>query len=247
MRLVSLWAIGAISLVLSAASASNAVNVSWASFNSDDGDTLDSVYGTLETPGGGSVDITYSGGYVGDQLNNTGYNYWSGNFAQNGPDNFGPNYNGPVNQPSISDQIELSDPNTGTITFSSPVVGVYLALNSWNGAVVTFDQTFEIVSEGCGIFGCGTFQPNSNYTGFTGLNEAAGILYFPGSVSSITFTDTTPDYYHALTVGDYLSGPVPSAIVPEPSAWLLVIAGLGLVGASIRRITPVRVANRATS
>jgi hypothetical protein len=205
---------------LVAAGGAGAVTVEWASLTSDTGST---VSGTIADPSG-SVGVTYSGGYSFDQLNGTGTDYWTTSVNDNYTQ-------GVVNRPTDSDIIALSDANTGTITFSQPVSDVYVAFNSWNGAEVTFNHAFTVVSQGCGYWGCGTFDPNSNSnsTGFSGNGETVGVLKFAGSITSLTFTDTVSENWHGLTVG--IGG---AGAVPEPSAWALMLLGIGGLGATLR-------------
>jgi hypothetical protein len=188
----------------------SALTISWADLTSDNSDA-GTVSGSITAPSG-TVGVTYSGGYAFDELNNTGFNYWTG---------VGYTYNGPANQPATSDIIGLSDANTGVITFSHAVQNVFVAFNSWNGAQVTFSAPFTIIGEGCGYWGCGTFVPNGTNTGFYGNGETVGILEFSGNLTSLTFTDTVPEYWHGLTVGI-----ADVSTTPLPSTWTMMLIGL---------------------
>jgi hypothetical protein len=170
----------------------------------------------------GSIGVTYSGGYAFDQLNGSGFNYWG---------------SVPV---SSSDIIALNAAGTGTLTFSAPVSNVFLAFDSWNGADVTFSAPFTIVSEApqvASYWGSGTFDTFGGSTGFTGNGETAGVLEFAGTFTSLSFTDTVPEYWHGFTVG--IDGAAPSA-VPEPATWALMLIGFGMVGFAIRKRRNVR-------
>ena len=92
---------------------------------------------------------------------------------------------------------------------------------------VTFDQPFTVVSNGAGYWGAGSFGGLTS-TGFTGVGETHGIIKFTGTFSSISFTDTSENW-HGFTVG------IGSSVVPEPASWAMLIAGFGLVGATLRR------------
>lgn len=201
----------------------------WASWT---GTTSNTVSGSLMV-GATSVGVTYSGAqYAFAQTNNTGINYW--NPAT-------PYISTTVsNAPATSDIIELSASGTSTITFSRAVVNPVIALVSWNGAKVTFGggadtQTYNIqylspLSSGPGYWGSGSYgSPTSN--SFTGNGELHGVIELVGTYQTISFTDTTPEYWHGLTVG--VTGGV--SPVPEPGEWAMLISGLGLMGFMVRR------------
>ncbi len=199
----------------------------WASWT---GTTSNTASGSLMV-GATSVGVTYSGAqYAFAQTNNTGFNYWQHPAT--------PYISATVsNAPATSDIIGLSAPGTSTITFSSAVVNPVIALVSWNGANVTFGggadtQTYNIqyLSSGCGYWGCGSYgSPTSN--SFTGNGELHGVIELVGTYQTITFTDTTPENWHGLTVG--VTGGV--SPVPEPSEYALMMAGLGLMGFMVSR------------
>jgi hypothetical protein len=137
------------------------------------------------------------------------------------------------NAPGTNDIIALSNEGTSTITFSQPVVNPYIALVSWNAALVTAGpgETFTYISSGCGFWGCGDFE-GPGYTGaptqtfFSGVGELHGIVEIPGTWTSISFTDTVSENWHGLTVG--IAG-VPSSAVPEPATGTLMLLGFGLL------------------
>jgi hypothetical protein len=202
----------------------SAATVSWADWNSD---TASTVSGTV-TVDGSPVSVTYSGApYAFDQLNGAGTNYWLPN---------SPYLSSSVsNAPGTPDIVGLSDAGTSVLTFSAPVVNPLIALVSWNGANVTFGggtdtQTYNIdyLSSGCGYWGCGTYSsPTSN--SFVGSGELHGVIELVGTYSSISFTDTTGEYWHGLTVGAFATS------VPEPGELGMMLLGLGVVGALARR------------
>lgn len=207
-----------------AAQGASAATVSWATWSSD---TASTVSGTV-TVDGSPVSVTYSGAqYAFAQLNGSGTNYWVPN---------GPYLSSAVsNAPGAADIVGLSDAGTSVITFSAPVVNPVIALVSWNGADVTFGggtdtQTYDInyLSSGCGYWGCGSYaSPTSN--SFVGSGELHGVIELVGTYSSISFTDTTGEFWHGLTVGAFATS------VPEPGELGMMALGLGVVGALARR------------
>ncbi|HEU4820557.1 MAG TPA: PEPxxWA-CTERM sorting domain-containing protein [Qipengyuania sp.] len=164
----------------------------------------------------GGVGVTYSGAY---QFANTngGIAYWDS-----------PNWDGTAGRPSGSDIIALSQSGTKTITFSSAVEDVYLAIMSWNGqSNVVFDRAFtqEGWVQGCGYWGCGVLT-NVTPISFTSTGESHGILKFAGPITSLTITDSNFENWHGIQVG--------INAVPEPSTWAMLILGFGAVGGAMR-------------
>jgi hypothetical protein len=99
-----------------------------------------------------------------------------------------------------------------------------LGLVSWNGNTVDFGVPIEILSFGCGFWGCGTPILNGTGTGFFGSGEVHGVIRLPGTYTSISFTDTG-EFWHGLTVG--VTG-LPTSTVPEPVS--LILFGAGIAG-----------------
>jgi hypothetical protein len=135
--------------------------------------------------------------------------------------------------PPGSDIITLIDGGTKTITFSKPVTDIYMAFVSWNSNDVLFDQPFSIEGQGRGYFGTGSFVTNVTNTGFTStrFNEVHGILKFSGTFSSLTWTDVRENWRgFQIGIGSVAT---PSA-VPEPSSWVLMLSGFGIVGGALR-------------
>jgi hypothetical protein len=102
---------------------------------------------------------------------------------------------------------------------------------SWNSNAAQFDQPFQVISTGQGYWGNGTITLGPNNS-FVGSGEPHGILYFPGTFSSLTFTSAN-EYWHGVTVGV-------AGLVPEASTYAMFGIGLGLglvaiVGARRRR------------
>jgi hypothetical protein len=222
MKIALLGAAAALSL---GASAAEAVVVQWADLTSS---TANSVNGSIAV-GSDNVSVEYQGPVFFAQTNG-GTNYWvEGNPRP---------YTGGIveNAPGTPDIIALSAGGAKTIKFGKTVSDVYLALVSWNGNSGIFDQPFEVISSGCGFWGCGGFAnvtPNS----FTATGELHGVIRFTGAFDQVTFTDQT-EGWHGIQVG--IGGvfvPPPPPGVPEPAAWALMIAGFGLAGSAMRRRT----------
>ncbi len=221
----SLSRVLAFAVVAAAGSPSYAATVDWANWTSSGTQT---VTGNA-IAASSTVGVTFSGDYAFAQLNNTGINYWQPST---------PYLSAAVsNAPATSDIIGLSNAGTFTITFSTPVVNPLIGLVSWNGADVTFGggtdhQTYDIqyLSSGCGYWGCGSYG-SPTATSFTGVGELHGVIELQGTYSSITFSDSVPEYWHGLTVGFESI----ASTVPEPGNPALMLAGLGALGLALRR------------
>lgn len=206
MRLGHLFIGSALALALpQAASAA----VTWTDWQQAGGGTATGV--------AGGVGVTYTGGY---QFVNTngGIAYWDS-----------PAWDGTAGRPSGSDIIALTGAGQKTITFSSAVSDVYLAIMSWNGQTnVVFDRAFtqEGWVRGCGYWGCGVLT-NVTPISFTSTGESHGILKFAGPITSLTFTDSNNENWHGIQVG--------INAVPEPSTWAMLILGFGMLGGAMRQ------------
>lgn len=210
----------AATLALSAIPA-QAVTVQWVDWTSA---TPTTVTGTL-----GTATATFESlqglGFV---QTNGGINYWTEPNSSSLP------YTGGSvdNAPPASDIIALDPAGQKTITFSQAISGLYLALVSWNGNAATFDQPFEIISSGQGYWGSGgSFSASPDGLTLVGNSEAHGIIYFPGTFTTLTFTDNGTEYWHGLTIG---IGSF-AAAVPEPGTWAMMIGGFGAAGVAMRR------------
>lgn len=201
-----------------------AAPVTWTDWTSGTTGAAGSATGELATPDG-TVTVQFTG-EIGFLQTGAGTNYF---------DPATPYLSALVdNAPPAAEMIALSQVSTRTLTFSEPVDDLFLAIVSLNGNSLTFDHDFEIVSSGCGYWGCGGFgrtdlgngQFRATTTVFT---EPHGVLRFVGPVSSLTIVNEANEYWHGITVGTY-------GIVPEPASALLGALGVaGLASAGRRR------------
>lgn len=148
--------------------------------------------------------------------------------------------NGTVSNRPICDQLGISDAVTATVTFSSPVSNLYMAMLSvgrgGTPVTYTFNQSFVVDSWGFGFVGSdwntgfGVTSGNS----FTG-EEFHGVLRFTSPVTTLTFTTNVPEHWQGFTFG--------AAPVPEPASASLALVGAALLGAGAlsRRRTSVSV------
>lgn len=204
--------------VLLAATPQIASAQSWTFWGSADGS---GVYGTI-----GSTNVTFLGSYADYENSGTGANYWipNGAYSQSG-------LTAPTNPGLIRFR---NNGGSGTIFFSSPVLNPYIAFNSVGqpGLAVTYDfgsSAFTVISNNNGggaYWGPGSYTATA--TTLTG-NEFSGVAMFSGVYSQISFRTTAEDW-HGITVGVASTN-----VVPEPSTYALMAAGLAGMAVAARR------------
>ncbi len=174
--------------------------VDWTAANAAAG----TASGTITLPGGGSIDVGLrvvnpngsSGRFFFGQTS-CGTSYWRpsapyvGDYVSNAP--------------PPCDIIALSGGNTSSyvITFSEPVqdpVMDILSLGSHGTpAVYAFARTFEVISEGTGFWGTGTYsiEPGQKLRG----REWHGAIRFVGQLSTLSWTAPLGEIWHGVTFG----------------------------------------------
>ena len=187
----------------------------------------DTVKGTMQI-GSQTVNATWIGrspSFV--NLNNTGTNYWALGTAFS---------TGSVTGPATSDIIALASFTSNYLLFDTPVLNLYMALNSLGrpglGVTYTFDQNFSILKDNssgtCPYWGCGSLSGSGTNT-LVGV-EGSGLIQFAGATTSLSWTSTA-EGWNGFTVGADGIG----TTVPEPGTWLLMATGLVGIGGVARR------------
>jgi hypothetical protein len=228
MRRPTLPALSSITLAAAALLSTPALSaeVDWADWTSGTAGANGTATGVFDTTDG-PVDIGYSGEIAFIQTG-VGTNYF----------NPGTPYVSALvdNAPTAAEMIALSTATSKTLTFSKPVDNLFFAVVSLNGNGYQFDQDFEIVSTGCGFWGCGGLARvdlgNGQYQANSTGGEPHGVIRFTGAVSSITWTSLSNENWNGFTVGTYGVAPPP---IPEPSTWAMLALGLVGVAAAARR------------
>lgn len=175
----------------------------------------------------GGIGISYSGDIAFAQTG-SGINYWAeGNPAP---------YTGNSvvdNAPTAAELIGMSaHGTTQTITFAQAVTNPIMAIVSMgqSGRPVTydFDAAFNVLSEGRGYWGDGSYSLGAGNS-ITG-RELHGAIQFVGTFTSISWDTSNAEYWHGFTIGFAQDEQVG---VPETGS--LALFSLGLIVLMARR------------
>lgn len=147
------------------------------------------------------------------QLNNVGVPYWA-----HTPTSF--KALPPVeNSPPTADVIRLTTAGTYTLTFAQPVTNPVMAILSLGGldGAVTLDfltQPVTLLSTGTGFFGGNTLLSIIGNT--VGGKEVNGLVQFPGTMTTLTFTMNPGENWSGVTVG------IPVVVTPVPVSQITI-------------------------
>lgn len=203
--------VGALALTLAGASGAQA-QVAWTDWSSTG---PNAVFGSLIS-GSNTVNVSFSGPYAFAQTG-CGTDYWA---VSSFPSTFSV---APGDAPTGCDIIALNAGGLKTINFSQAVVNPLIALVSWNSQPsVVFNAPLQVVSQGCGYWGCGNITTNGNTLSASG--EAHGTIRLLGTFTQVSFTDAGENW-HGISVG---AEAVAVTATPEPAT--LVLMGSGLLG-----------------
>ena len=209
--------------IVSLAAPTHAVSISWVDWTSATLGAAGSASGLL-SPWNGPISVGYSGDVTFAQLG-SGINYWTeGSPAP---------YTGNTyvdNAPIATEMVALSLSGTNTVTFSTPISGLVMAIVSQGQPSVPvtydFDAAFSVLSEGKGYWGDGSYTLGAGDQ-LIG-SEFHGVIQYAGPVSSLSWTVNPNEYWHGITFG--------TAAIPEPgSIVLLGVAGVGYLVTRRRR------------
>lgn len=214
--------------LLAGGAAVHATTVSWADWTTFGNTTASGTmagFGVTVAASQAMNGVSHIGG-----AGNCPTNYWTE------PNALDPAYTGGSvsNAPTACEQLGLNTANSVTVTFTSAVSSLYMALLSVGqpSVPVTYDfnQAFTIDSEGAGYWG------NDATDGVVGagdtltMREFHGVLLFNAPVTSLTFSTAPGENWHAFTFG----AAAPAA-VPEPASLLLAGGALLAAAAASRR------------
>lgn len=184
----------------------------------------------------GATTITYNGGFDGYQLSdgitrsgvspsgNCGYAF----FCLTAPYT-----SAGVNAPTNDGFIQYTGVHRGTITFGSAVVNPLIAFISVGQGSVPVRYNFlgesiNVLSDNSGSPAAwGTGSQTVSGSTITG-NEFSGTVQLIGTFSSFSYSVEDAENWHGVTVGV-------QSVVPEPSTYALMFAGLFSVGIAARR------------
>lgn len=219
--------------LLASAGLAAAAPVYWTDWQTSDPNAVGFEGSGTITTGTSTVGVTYTNRQgVGFYDTGAGFDYWA----------YGTPYTSAAvdNRPTGSDQIALSRAGPQTLQFSQAIANPVFAFISLNGNGYGFDRDFDILSVGCGYWGCGNVTKNVIDHGggvfeyqLIGTGEPHGAIRFKGSFDTVTWNSLTDEYWNGFTVG--VQGTAVEVFgLPEPTG--LALAGLALaVAAGVRR------------
>ncbi|MCK6602531.1 MAG: hypothetical protein L6Q77_12665, partial [Bacteroidetes bacterium] len=184
------------------AAADTTIPVIWADWISGTTGTSGTASGKFSTSEG-DIEISYTG-EVSFIQTGTGTNYFNPSAPFISPS--------VINAPPAAEMIGLSHATSKTLVFSKPVDHLFFAVVSLNSNGYRFNRDFEIVSTGAGYWGSGTLTRVVNGDGtfqLNGTGEPHGVIRFVDTLSSITWTSLTNEYWNGFTVGTYGFATVP--------------------------------------
>jgi len=184
------------------AAADTTIPVIWADWISGTTGTSGTASGKFSSADG-DIGITYTG-EVAFLQTGTGTNYFNPSAPYLS--------SSVINAPPASEMIGLSHATSKTLTFSKPVDHLFFAVVSLNSNGYRFNRDFEIVSTGTGYWGSGTLTRVVNGDGtfqLNGTGEPHGVIRFVDTLSSITWTSLTNEYWNGFTIGTYGVATVP--------------------------------------
>jgi hypothetical protein len=231
-------------LAFLAAGAAGATPVYWTDWTGADLDPGQGFkgQGTIQTSIS-TVTVTYTNAQgVGFYQSSGGTDFWD---PRTGPS---PYTSAQVdNAPTGTDIIALQYAGNQTLSFSEAIANPVFAMVSLNGNGYAFlNQDFDILSAGCGHWGCGDFSKqvvdlgggNIEYRLIGTGREPHGAIRFTGAFDTLTWRSMSTEFWNGFTVG--VQGTaievLPPADVPVPAPWaLLAIGGAGMMAVRRRR------------
>jgi hypothetical protein len=108
-----------------------------------------------------------------------------------------------TNSPGTADAIRITGPGTHTITFAQPVTNPIMAILSLGGiGTVNLNfgtQPVVLLKTGPGNWGTG--RPLTVLGTVVSGFEGNGLLQFPGTMTTLTFTSDLPENWWGFTIG----------------------------------------------
>jgi MYXO-CTERM domain-containing protein len=198
--------------------------VNWVDWTSSSGTGANQTATGILHLGSTDVTVTYAGEIDFAQTSG-GTDFWTGSpspYTSAAVDN-APDWDG------SRDIIALYQTQLRTLTFSQPVDNLFFAVVSLNGNGYVFDRDFNILSYGCGYWGCGTLTKSTPGPGQFELNGATGephgTIQFVGAFSTISWTSAAAETWNGFTIGTYGLASE-TGLAPEPSSWCLALIGV---------------------